>query len=337
MRKVLCGILAVLLVFGLVACKGKEGKTGAKKEIVIAVVPQDLVNPVFLPAKVAAEQVGKELGIKVEWLATVRHEASEQVGLIEGLIERKVDGIALSCVTPEALEAVLKRAIAAGIRVCTFDSDSPESGRSFYAGTANYQAGTVCGEEMIKLYKNINLPQVRVAQLEGIVGAFEMEGRKNGFADAVKGTNIRVIYSGPCDDDIDKSVEIIESYTRAHGNEFEAWYFAGGWPYVVNPDAMPVVNAWRASSPNHKIVTMDVFPSSMEFFDRDLLDVAVGQNYGGMGEMSIRGLYTLITEGDAAFMEKFKDKIEIIDGLVNLDSGIELVNHTNYKELIPKE
>ena len=336
MRRLLFGILAVLLVFSVIACRGK-GQTAGEKEIVIAVIPQDLVNPVFLPAKVAAERIGRELGIRIEWVAPIRHEASEQVGIVEGLIERKVDGIAISCVTPEALEAVLKRAIAAGIRVCTFDSDSPESGRSFYAGTENYQAGMVCGQEMIKLYRDINLPQIRVAQLEGVVGAFEFEGRKNGFADAIRGTNISVIYSGPCDDDIDKSIEIVESYTRARGNEFEAWYMAGGWPYVVNPDAMPVVNAWRASSPNHKIVTMDVFPSSMEFFDRGLLDIAVGQNYSGMGEMSVRGLYTLITEGDAAFREKFKDKIEVVDGVVNLDSGIELINTGNYKQLIPKE
>ena len=335
MKRLLFGLLAVLLVFSLIGCKKADG---GKKEIVIAVIPQDLVNPVFLPTKVASERVGKELGIKVEWVASNRHEASEQVGIVEGLIERKVDGIAISCCTPEGLEAVLKRAIAAGIKVCTFDSDSPDSGRSFYAGTANYQAGAICAEEMIKLYKGSSLPQIRVAQLEGLVGAFEMEGRKQGFADTVKGTNIRVIYSGPCDDDIDKSIEIIESYTRAHGNEFEAWFMAGGWPYIVNPDATPEVNAWRARSPDHKIVTMDIFPTSMEFFDRGLVDIAVGQNYDGMGEMSIRGLYTLITEGQDAFMTKFKDKIEIdSDGLIAIDSGVDLVDPTNYKQKIPLE
>jgi len=325
MKKVLFGIIAVLLVFSVIACSKESGKTGGKKEnkdIVIAVIPQDLVNPVFLPTKSASERVGKELGIKVEWIASIRHEASEQVGIVEGLIERKVDGIAISCVTPEGLEEVLKRAIAAGITVCTFDSDSPASGRAFYAGTANYQAGAVCAQEMIKLYQGSSLPQIRIAQLEGLVGAFEMEGRKSGFANTINGTNMRVIYSGPCDDDIDKSIEIIESYTRAHGNDFEAWFFAGGWPYVVNPDATPEVNAWRARSPNNKIVTMDVFPTSMEFFDRGLVDIAVGQNYDGMGEMCIRGLYTIITEGNDAFMTKFKDRLAYEDGVLCIDSGI---------------
>jgi ribose transport system substrate-binding protein len=335
MRKALLGILAVLLLFGVIACGGDKG--GGSKEIVIAVIPQDLVNPVFLPTKVAAERVGRELGIKIEWIASTRHEASEQVGIVEGLIERKVSGIAISCVTPEGLEEVLKRAIAAGIWVCTFDSDCPESGRSFYAGTANYEAGTICAQEMIKLYQGSSLPEIRVAQLEGLVGAFEMEGRKSGFADTIKGTNIRVIYSGPCDDDIDKSIEIIESYTRAHGNEFEAWFMAGGWPYVVNPDATPEVNAWRARSPNNKIVTMDIFPTSMEFFDRGLVDIAVGQNYDGMGDACVRGLYTLITEGQAAFDTKFADKITIEDGAVCIDSGVDLVNPSNYKEKIPLE
>ena len=335
MRKVLFGILVVLMAWSIIACGG--GSTGGKKELVFAVVPQDLVNPVFLPTKVASERVGKELGVRIEWIASTRHETSEQVGIVEGLIERKVDGIAISVVIPEGLEEVLKRAIAAGIQVCTFDSDSPESGRAFYAGTANYEAGVICAKEMIKLYEGSGLSTIKVAQLEGIVGSFEMEGRKKGFADTMKGTNFEIIYSGPCDDDIDKSVEIIESYSRAHGDEFQAWFFAGGWPYIVNPDATPEVNAWRAKSPNNKIVTMDIFPTSMAFFDLGLVDIAVGQNYDGMGEMCVRGLYSLITEGEAVFLEKFKDKIEMMDGLVNIDSGVDIVNPSNYKDKIPLE
>jgi ribose transport system substrate-binding protein len=336
MRKALLGIAAALSIFAVLACT-PSGGGDAKKEIVIAVVPQSLANPVFLPAKAAAERTGKELGVKVEWIASVRAEASEQVGVIEGLIERKVDGIAISCNTPEALEGVLKRAIAEGIKVSTYDADSNKSGRAFYTGTANYQAGVIAAEQMIELYKDSGLARVRVAQLEGIPGAFDIEARKQGFADTIKGTNLEVVYSGPCDDDVDKSIEIIEAYTRANGDNFEAWYMSGGWPYIVNPDATPEVNAWKAKSPEHKVVTLDVFPTSIEFFDRGLIDVAIAQNFDGMGEQSVRGLYALITEGDEGLKKLYGDKFEITEDGIFIDSGVQLIYPHNYKELISAE
>jgi ribose transport system substrate-binding protein len=312
------------------ACTRSGSSGDGQKEIVIAVVPQSLANPVFLPAKAAAERTGRELGVKVEWIASTKAEASEQVGVVEGLIERKVDGIAISCNTPDALEGVLKRAISEGIKVSTYDADSPQSGRAFYTGTENYQAGVISAQQMIELYKDSGLSKVRIAQLEGIPGAFDIEARKQGFADTIKGTNLEVVYSGPCDDDVDKSIEIIESYTRANGDTIDAWFMSGGWPYIVNPDATPEVNAWKAKSPNHKVVTLDVFPTSMEFFDRGLIDVAVAQNFDGMGEQSVRGLYTLITGGTIS------NAVQTENGLF-IDSGVQIVNPGNYKELIPAE
>lgn len=352
MKKFVMVLLAALLVFTLFGCSGPgsgaadesgaaassptengtepAADAGAKAdgEITIAVVPQSLGNPVFLPAKEAVEQAGKDLGINVEWIASVKAEASEQVGVIEGLIERKVDGIAVSCNTPDALKDVLARAISEGIQVSTFDADSPDSGRAFYAGTENYEAGVVCAQQMIELFKDSGKETVRVAQLEGIPGAFDIEARKQGFADTIKGTNIEVVYSGACDDDVDKAVEVIESYTRANGNEIDAWFMAGGWPYFVNPDATPEVNKWKRADPMHKIVTMDVFPTSKPFFEEGLIDVAVGQDFGRMGTVSVEQLLRLVKG------EEVEGGTETDQGLF-IDTGVKVVTPDNYKEEIP--
>jgi len=300
-------------------------------DIVIAVVPQHLGNPAFLPAKEGAEQAGRDLGITVEWVASVRAEASEQVGVVEGLIERGVDGIAISCNHPDALRDVLKRAVDAGIVVSTYDADSPDSGRAFFAGTENYQAGYVCGEQMIKQVSHMDKDVIRVAQLEGLPGAYDIEARKQGFADAIAGTNIEVVYSGACDDDVDKSIEVIEAYTRANGDNIDAWFMAGGWPYFVNPNATPEVNRWRNADPvNRIVVTMDVFPTTRAFFDEGLIDVAVGQDFYAMGYLSVENLLKLIKGGtiDAPEVEGF--------GLF-IDTGVTIVTADNYDAMIPLE
>ncbi len=356
MKKIVLTVLALMMCVALVACSGPgSGNTepaatdaaapaadakpaeeapqqdsAAKTDITIAVVPQQLGNVVFLPAKKGAEEKGAELGVKVEWIAPVKAEASEQVGVIEGLIEKGVDGIAISCNTPDALKDVINRAVAEGIAVSTFDADSPESDRAFYAGTENYQAGVVCGEQMIELFKDSDKETIRVAQLEGIPGAFDIEARKRGFADAIEGTNIEVVYSGACDDDVDKSIEIIESYTRANGNDIDAWFMSGGWPYVVNPDATPEVNKWKEADPSRKVVTMDVFPSSRAFFERGLIDVAVGQNFYAMGELSVGNLFKLINGETIDAPE--------VEGMGKfVDTGVQIVNASNYETEIPQE
>ncbi len=317
---VLC-ILMPPLLFS--AGSQEKGKT------VIAVVPQQLGNVVFLPAKEGAEQAGKDLGVKVEWLAPVKAEAQLQVEVIEGLIERQVDGIAISCNHPDALRDVLIRAIDSGIVVSTFDADSPDSGRAFYAGTENYQAGVTCGEEMLKLYEGSGKDRITVAILEGIPGAFDIESRKQGFLDTIAGSNLEVVYTGACDDDVDKSVTIVEDYTRANP-DIDAWFMAGGWPYIVQPGALPEMTKWKLADPeNHKVVTMDVFPSSIAFFDQGLIDVAVGQNFYAMGYLSVENLNSLINGGEVKggmVKEGFPGKF--------IDTGGQIVTPENYKEEI---
>lgn len=315
--------LSLLLVGSLFAAGSQED---AEDEIVIAVVPQQLGNVVFLPAKEGAETAGEDLGVKVEWLAPVKAEAQLQVEVIEGLIERNVDGIAISCNHPDALRDVLVRAIDSGIIVSTFDADSPESGRAFYAGTENYQAGVTCGEEMLREYENSSKDSISVAILEGIPGAFDIESRKRGFLDTIEGSNLEVVYVGACDDDVDKAVTIVEDYTRSNP-DIDAWFMAGGWPYIVQPEAMPEMMRWRNADPdNHKVVTMDVFPTSRAFFDQNLIDVAVGQNFYAMGYISVENLHNLITGGEVSGgMVK-----EGFPGLF-IDTGGQIVTPDNYK------
>jgi len=320
-KKLLLILIAFAIIFTTVACAG-TGKSS--KDIVIAVVPQQLGNPVFYDAKDGAEAAAEELGIKLEWVAPVKADAPEQVAVIEGLIEKKVSGIAISCNHPDALADVLKRAIDAGIKVSTFDADSPASGRAFYAGTENYEAGKLCGEYMKKLFEHKKEGTIKVAQLTGILGAFDLEARMRGFADAIAGTNIEVVYTGACEDDIDKSVEIVETYTRSNP-DIDAWFFVGGWPFFVKPEAMPELAKWKKASPDHKVVTMDSFYPMLQFFDEGLCDVAIGQNFYQMGYLSVMNLYKLI-KGE-------KIEADTNENGLFINTGIEEVTPENYKEI----
>lgn len=290
----------------------KESKTKDVEDIVIAVVPQQLGNPVFLDARDGAEKAAEELGIKLEWVAPVKADAPSQVEVVEGLIEKEVDGIAISCNHPDALKDVLKEAIDAGIKVSTFDADSPESGRYFYAGTQNHQAGKICGEKMVELTGG----KGKVALLTGILGAFDLEARIKGFKEAITGTDLEIVTIQACEDDINKAVELVEQYTRSNP-DLDAWFFVGGWPFFAPPESLQNLKEWKTEE--KVVVTMDSFYPMLQFFDENMVDVAVGQNFYKMGYESVKNLVKLV-QGEEIESEF-------------IDTGVEIVTPENYEEI----
>ncbi|MEX2601132.1 MAG: sugar-binding protein [Balneolaceae bacterium] len=304
-------VVAVMMVFAAMALSA-SGSAEGEEERVIAVVPQQLGNPIFFDAKAGAEEAGEDLGVKIEWVAPVDADASAQVSVVEGLIEKQVDGIAISTNDPDALEATLRRAIEVGIEVSTFDADSPDSGRAFYAGTENYTAGRVAGEHLIELTDG----EARVALLTGLVGAYDMQARLEGFEDAIEGTNIEIAQLLACDDEIDKAVELVEQYTRSNP-DIDAWFFLGGWPFFVPPSSLPTLQEWKTS--NKTLVTIDTFYPMLDYFDEEMIDVAIGQDFYAMGYKSVENLVRLL-DG------------EEIEGEY-IDTGIEIVTPENYESV----
>src|SRR5262245_50767471 len=131
------------------AALGAARAQAAGRAYTFAFVPKLLDNPVFNYAKVGAEKRARELGnVTILWRAPQEADAAKQVEIIEGLIALKVNGIAVSCNEPTALKPAIDKAVAAGIPVITFDSDSPDSKRLTYYGINDFECGKVLGEQL---------------------------------------------------------------------------------------------------------------------------------------------------------------------------------------------
>ena len=325
MKKLLVLFLSALMVLALCI------PAMAEDDITIVMIGQQLGNVVFLDAEKGMYQAGEDLGIKTpEWNSPLRAEAELQNEIMLNLLSRgDVDGIAISCTTGDALEASINAAIDAGIQVVCYDVDSPTSNREYYIGTENYKAGYTSGEYMIDLYKDSDLETVRVAVLAGIPGADDIEARIRGFNDAIEGTNIEVVYTFACNDNVDEAIEGVEAYSRANGEDCDAWFMAGGWPYTVDVTAMPNTNEWKLADENHKIVTVDIFPETTPaFFEAGVLDVAIGQNFYNMGYDCVETLVKLIRgeEVDAEFDESIGAKF--------INTGVQIATIDDYQEVI---
>lgn len=87
--------------------------------------------------KQGAEQAAKDLGIRVDYLAPDKAEVGKQIAIIEQLIAEKADAIIVSPNDADAIVPVIAKAMDAGIKVFTWDSDAPKSQRIFYVAAAD--------------------------------------------------------------------------------------------------------------------------------------------------------------------------------------------------------
>ena len=87
-----------------------HGCTKKQDTWTFALVPKLLDNPVFQVAHEGALAAAKELGggkIDIQWTGPVTSDAAQQAQIIESLIEKKVDGIAISVNDADALKLSL--------------------------------------------------------------------------------------------------------------------------------------------------------------------------------------------------------------------------------------
>ncbi len=94
-------------------------------------------------AEAGVKAAGEEVDAQVTVLMPAEG-AVDQKRMIEDMITRGVDGIAVSPIDPENQTDILNKA-AKYTKLITQDSDAPQSDRLAYIGVDNYVAGRLCG------------------------------------------------------------------------------------------------------------------------------------------------------------------------------------------------
>lgn len=119
---------------------------------VIRVSYHDVSNEFAPPLRSGVERAAAELGVDAAFVGPVGADAEAQIAELESLIERGVDGLAISSVSTDALAPMIDRALAQGIPVVTFNTDNPDSSRLAFVGqdleASGYEAGQVLVRKM---------------------------------------------------------------------------------------------------------------------------------------------------------------------------------------------
>lgn len=279
------------------------------QDITIAVVPKVAV-PFFDDCNTGAQEAAKAAGVNYQWVVPQNTQGSTQVKIIEDLISRNVSGIAVSVNEPKSVEGIIKQAMAAGIKVLTFDSDSANSGRSMYIGTINKQAGVTMGKSMAEALGG----KGKVAIVTGQLGASNLNERIEGVKEALAAfPDIQVVATEGTEDDLAKAVSVTEALLR--GNPDLAGIF--GVSQVGGPAVAKVLAQQEFADRKGavKVFAFDDLPDTIRGVKEGYINGIMVQRPVTMGKLAVEHLVAQIkgTETES------KD----------VDTGVTVVNADN--------
>ena len=198
----------------------------AKKQLKLAFVTNNS-SDYWTIARKGVEKADKELdNVEVEFQMPTDGTAAGQKGLVDNLLAKNIDGMAISPVDATNQTDMINDAVGKTL-VFTQDSDAPTSKRVCYIGTDNKAAGMQLGEELKKALPNGGKVVVFVGKLD----AQNAKDRIGGIEEAIKGTKIQIVDKRTDDTD----------HTKAKSNASDI--------LTRMPDVAALIGIWSYNGP----------------------------------------------------------------------------------------
>lgn len=152
------------------------------KQKIIGVVPKATSHVFWVAVEKGARSAGQELGVTVEWNgAPSETDYARQIQIVDSMINRRVDGLAVAASERKALVASVDRAMKQGIPVTVFDSGLDSENFTSFVATNNYEGGQLAGRALAKLIGG----KGKVALLRHAPGSTSTMDREKGFSDVI--------------------------------------------------------------------------------------------------------------------------------------------------------
>ncbi|HZB46304.1 MAG TPA: sugar-binding protein [Pyrinomonadaceae bacterium] len=203
---------------------GGGGSSGAQRKLAFVT---NNASDFWTIARKGVEQADTELAnVTVEFKIPSEGTAADQKRVVDDLLAKGIDGMAISPVDPDNQTQLINDASRQAL-VVTQDSDAPKSDRSCYIGTDNVAAGRQAGD----LIKEA-LPQGgKIMVFVGKSDARNAAERYQGIKESLQGSNIQIIDLRT--DDTDR--------VRAKSNAADT--------LVKYPDVVALVGLWSYNGP----------------------------------------------------------------------------------------
>lgn len=287
---------------------GGGGGGGGNSGYTFAMITHETPGDTFWDRiKAGAQQAAEDTGSTLKYSADP--EASRQAVLIQNAIDSKVDGIATTLVTPDALMPTIKKAIDSGIPVDTFNS-----GIDFFsqAGALTHFASNekLAGQAAGKRAADDGATKILCTIQQ--TGSVALEDRCAGVKDSFPNTeNIQV--NGADDAAVTTAIQ-----AKLTEDKSINWIITLG-----APQALDAIKATQSAGSNAKIGTFDTNPDAAQAVSDGKIQWFIDQQPYLQGYMAVTQLYL------------FKKNGNVLGGGQAVLTGPSFVDQTNIDSILP--
>jgi ribose transport system substrate-binding protein len=293
------GFVVLLLTGTLSGCRsGETTDADSAKTIKLAFVTNNSAD-FWTIARRGVEKADAELtDVEVEFRLVPPPEGAEQQRIVDDLLVKGVDGIAISPVDPQNQTQMLNTAAKQAL-VFTQDSDAPHTDRACYIGTDNVAAGRQAGQLIREAIPEGGSIMLFVGKLD----AQNAKERIQGIRETLAGSSIKVIDVRTDDGDA----------VRAKANAADT--------LVRYPDIKGLVGLWSYNGPailnavrearregQVRIVTFDEADETLAGIKEGAIHATVVQQPFEFGYQSVMRMAQAV-RGDRSFIPESKQII----------------------------
>ena len=268
-------VLAVLVLCA--ACRGRHSRT-------IAVVPKATSHLFWQSVHAGVRAAGEAFRVEILWNGAAQEtDYSRQIQIVDSMVARRVDGLAVAACDRTALNGALDRAAAARIPVTVFDSGVDSTNYMTFVATNNYEAGQMAARKLASLVGG----RGPVAVILHVPGSYSTMERERGFDDAIASgfPAIRVVARQYGMSDRSKAMAAAENILTAHPEL--AGLFASTEPSASGA-ALAIKS--RGLSGKLRFVAFDASDAMVEDLRGGTIDALVAQDPFRIGYEAVRTL-----------------------------------------------
>ena len=277
MPRLRAAVSMLLLSVTLLSCT-----TNRKK--IIAVVPKATSHLFWVSIHAGAMAAGHDLDVDVLWNGPATEtDYSRQIEIVDSMIARHVDGIALAAQDRTALDASLDRAAKEGVPVTVFDSGVDSTNYMTFVATNNYAAGEMAARKLAELLHN----KGKIAMVLHVPGSSSTMERERGFEDCIakEFPQIHILQKQYGMSDRSKAMAAAENILTAHPDL--DGIFASTEPSSVGTAL--ALNS-RKLAGKIKFVAFDASEGMVEDLKRGTIDALVAQDPFRIGYEAVQTL-----------------------------------------------
>ena len=207
MKKLASLILALVLVLSFATIASAEGK-------VFGYTCMTMNNPFFIVLEAAIREKVEEQGDELVTLDP-HMDVALQISQIEDLLVRDIDGIFVNPVDWEGIRPALVSLKEAGVPIVNFDTEVKdlEEFVTAYAGSNNYNAGKVCGDELVKRHpEGGNIVILDSPTMNSV------NDRIKGFTEAIEGKGFTVVAQQDAKGDLQTAMSLMDDILQKEQN-----------------------------------------------------------------------------------------------------------------------